>query len=107
MDLWLPRVIWPSRSRRRIAFPGAETTRRSERGRRKTRVITSLAICCSLIARAPAATLAPGVYIDSGHAIYVGVEHTLPDPASNDFFDPSSQRTGELRATHDLQLRSA
>jgi pimeloyl-ACP methyl ester carboxylesterase len=68
--------------------------------------MAALAMGFSLIARAPAATLAPGAYIDSGHAIYVGTEHTLPDPASNDFFDPTSQRTGELRTTHDLQLRS-
>jgi len=36
----------------------------------------------------------------------VGVEHTLPDPASNDFFDSTSQLTGELHATPDLHLRA-
>jgi uncharacterized protein len=70
-----------------------------------TRASAALAIGFALIARAPAATLAPGVYIHAGHTMYVGIEHTLPDPASNDFFDATSQRTGELRATHDLQLR--
>jgi uncharacterized protein len=68
--------------------------------------IAALAGGFALIARAAAAPLAPGVYIDSGHAIYVGIAHTRPDPASNDFFDPASQRTGELQATHGLGLRS-
>jgi pimeloyl-ACP methyl ester carboxylesterase len=71
-----------------------------------TKTIVVLAIWLSLIARAQASTLAPGLYYVSGHTMYVGVEHELPDPASNDFFDSSSQRTGDLHATHDLQLRS-
>jgi alpha-beta hydrolase superfamily lysophospholipase len=70
------------------------------------RPIAALAIALSLCARAEAATLAPGLYSASGHTLYVGVEHELPDPASNDFFDPASQRTGDLHRTHDLQLRS-
>jgi pimeloyl-ACP methyl ester carboxylesterase len=46
------------------------------------------------------------VYIAAGHTIYVGVQHELPDPASNDFFDSTSQRTGDLQATDDLHLQS-
>jgi len=72
---------------------------------RKTIVV--LASSLSLTAAAHASILTPGLYIDSGHATYVGVEHELPDPASNDFFDPTSQRTGDLAAAHDLRLRSA
>ena len=71
-----------------------------------TKAIGALAIWLSLIAQAQAATIAPGLYAGSGHTIYVGVEHELPAPASNDFFDSTSQRTGDLRATPDLHLRS-
>jgi uncharacterized protein len=71
-----------------------------------TKGVAALAISLSLIAQAQASTLAPGLYIDSGQTIYVGVEHILPDPASNDFFDSTSQRTGELRPAHELHLRS-
>lgn len=71
-----------------------------------TKAIVVLAIWLSVTARAQASTLAPGSYTASGHTIYVGVEHELPDPASNDFFDSTSQRTGDLHVTHDLHLRS-
>lgn len=70
------------------------------------KTIAVLAIWLSVIARAQASTLAPGLYAVSGHAIYVGVEHELPDPASNDFFDPASQRTGDLDGMTGLHLRS-
>jgi alpha-beta hydrolase superfamily lysophospholipase len=53
-----------------------------------------------------ASNLAPGAYVASGHTIYVGVQHNLSGPASNDFFDSTSQRTGDLQATHDLRLQS-
>jgi pimeloyl-ACP methyl ester carboxylesterase len=71
-----------------------------------TKTVVVLAIWLSLIARAQASTLAPGLYAVSGHTMYVGVEHELPGSASNDFFDPASQRTGDLHAMHDLQLLS-
>ncbi|HLY03577.1 MAG TPA: alpha/beta hydrolase [Candidatus Cybelea sp.] len=71
-----------------------------------SKTIVVLALWLSLIAGAQASTLVPGLYAFSGRTMYVGVEHELPDPASNDFFDPASQRTGDLRATHGLQLRS-
>jgi alpha-beta hydrolase superfamily lysophospholipase len=71
---------------------------------RKT--ILALAIWLAVTARAQASTLAPGLYTASGHTIYVGVEHELPEPSSNDFFDSTSQRTGDLHVTHDLHLRS-
>jgi len=64
-----------------------------------------VAIWFSLIAQAYASSLSPGWYTASGRTIYVGVEHELPEPAANDFFDPASLHTGVLRATHDLWLR--
>jgi uncharacterized protein len=70
------------------------------------KALVVLAIWLSLAARAQASVLAPGVYAASGHTIYVGVEREVPDPASNDFFDSTSQRTGDLHAPHDLHLRS-
>jgi uncharacterized protein len=63
-----------------------------------------LALWLSLVARTQASTLAPGVYGIAGQTVYVGVEHELPDPASNDFFDSTSQHTGELHAAHDVHL---
>jgi uncharacterized protein len=68
-------------------------------------VFLALVICLSLAARAEASALAPGIYVASGHAIYVGIEHDPPDPASNDFFDPVSQRTGDLQNPQGLHLR--
>src|SRR5262249_25575395 len=73
---------------------------------RTRRALAALAISSSIIARAQAAPLPPGLYVDSGRTVYVGVEHTLPDPASNDFFDPTSQRTGELHVSPDLHRRA-
>lgn len=70
-----------------------------------SKAIAALVIWLSVVARAQASTLPPGSYTASGHTVYVGVEHELPDPASNDFFDSASQRTGDLHATHELHLR--
>lgn len=70
-----------------------------------TKGIAALAVSLSLIGRAQASALAPGAYSASGHTMYVGVEHELPAPASNDFFDSASQRTGELHSTRELRLR--
>ncbi|HEY0802467.1 MAG TPA: prolyl oligopeptidase family serine peptidase, partial [Steroidobacteraceae bacterium] len=46
--------------------------------------------------------LEPGLYrTEAGHSIYVGVENEPPDPAINQYFDPGTQRSGELdRSTH-------
>jgi pimeloyl-ACP methyl ester carboxylesterase len=56
---------------------------------------------------ARASTLAPGIYERSGHPVYVGVEHELPDAAGNDFFDPRTQQTDSLNAgERGLRLRS-
>src|SRR5215471_7649694 len=71
-----------------------------------TSTVLALGIWLSLIAEVEASNLAPGAYIASGHTIYVGVQHDLPGAASNDFFDSTSQRTGDLQATQDLHLRS-
>src|ERR1051326_4243823 len=70
------------------------------------RIILGLGIWLSLTLRVEASNLAPGMYVASGHTIYVGVQHDPPAAASNDFFDPTSQRTGDLLAPQDLQLRS-
>jgi len=70
-----------------------------------TRIAIALAISLSLIATVAASNLAPGVYVASGHTLYVGVEHDPPDPASNDFFDSTSQQTGDLHATSDFHLQ--
>lgn len=70
------------------------------------RTVVAFVIWLALIARAEASNLAPGAYVASGHTIYVGVQHDLSGPASNDFFDSTSQHTGDLQATHDLRLRS-
>jgi hypothetical protein len=44
-----------------------------------------------------AAVLSPGLYRDeAGHSLYVGIENAAPDPAVNQYFDPSNQHTGEL-----------
>jgi pimeloyl-ACP methyl ester carboxylesterase len=54
--------------------------------------------------RAP--LLAPGLYVRSAHTVFVGVEHSLPGPAGNDFFDPTSHETGDLPSTVGLNLRA-
>jgi len=71
-----------------------------------TRTSLGLTIWLSLIVRVEASNLAPGVYVTSGHTIYVGVQHDSPAAVSNHFFDSTSQRTGDLLAPQDLQLRS-
>lgn len=44
-----------------------------------------------------AALTAPGIYRDaSGHAVYVGIDHELPDAAVNEYFDPQTQRVGNV-----------
>jgi uncharacterized protein len=108
-DIYIPGargLILPISTRTRRLLPAYETTCRLECKSYVLRTIAVLAIALSLCVRAEASTLAPGLYSASGHTLYVGVEHELPDPASNDFFDPASQRTGDLHRTHDLQLRN-
>ncbi len=67
-----------------------------------------LLICCItlFVAIAPitASSLPPGLYDASGIPLYVGVEHELPDPAQNDFFEPRTGRTGELASVRGLSL---
>ena len=72
---------------------------------RMTSSVVALVIGLSLTARAETSNLAPGAYVTSGHTIYIGVRRDLPDLPSNDFFDPPSQRTGELQESRDLRLR--
>lgn len=46
-----------------------------------------------------AGILSPGLYRDAaGHSVYVGIENDVPDPAGNEYFDPSTQHTGDLPA---------
>ena len=90
-----------------MVFSTRETRRRMERKFIVLKIIVLLvASWLSLAVTARASTLAPGLYAASGHTMYVGVEHELPDPPSNDFFDPSSQRTGDLRPGLGLHLQS-
>lgn len=63
-----------------------------------------LVFALSTRASSSASILAPGAYAENGHTVYVGVRRDPPDPASNDFFDSASQRTGDLQAGHDLHL---
>jgi pimeloyl-ACP methyl ester carboxylesterase len=70
------------------------------------KTIAVLVVLMSLVARAQAAPLPPGSYNSSGHTIYVGVENELPESPHNDFFDPTSQHTGDLQSPRGLQLRS-
>ena len=68
------------------------------------------ALKAALLAVAPgiawAGTLSPGLYRDAaGHSVYVGVENSAPDPASNDYFDPSTQHTGDLPADSRLKAK--
>jgi uncharacterized protein len=98
--------ILPNSTRTRRLLPVYETIRRVERKSCVLRTIAVLAIAFSLTAQAGASTLAPGLYAVAGRTLYVGVEHELPDPPSNDFFEPATQRTGDLRRTAELRLRS-
>jgi uncharacterized protein len=55
----------------------------------------------ALLALAPslawAGTLSPGLYRDAaGHEVYVGIENDVPDPSSNEYFDPTTQHTGDV-----------
>ena len=59
------------------------------------------ALSMALLALAPgltwAAILSPGLYRnEAGHSIYVGIEGEASDPAANQYFDPSTQHTGDL-----------
>lgn len=65
-----------------------------------------LTVCVALTLPARAAPLAAGSYAIAGRTIFVGVEHELPDPPANDFFDPNTQRTGPLPVPAHAQLRS-
>jgi len=69
--------------------------------------VIALLTWLSLSTSAQAANLAPGAYVSAGHTVYIGVRHDPPEPPSNDFFDPTSQRTGDLQPTPDLRLQCA
>lgn len=101
-----PPASGASRVSRWELLRSTDTTCRVELMRCTTRTVTALAIGLSFHAPVQASNLAPGLYTESGHAVYVGVRHDPPDPASNDFFDSASQRTGDLHATQELHLRS-
>lgn len=65
----------------------------------------ALAAFVLAIAPAHAAVIAPGVYSVEGKLLYVGVEHELPDPARNDYFDPATGRIGNFSATGKMRRR--
>jgi uncharacterized protein len=72
----------------------------------KTLIALSLLMLCLAPAVGRAGTLPPGLYDDSsGRSIYVGVENEQPDPAVNQYFDPRTQRVGDLAGTAKLSLR--
>jgi hypothetical protein len=53
-----------------------------------------------------AGVVGPGLYAnDAGQSIYVGVENEQPDPAVNQYFDPSTRHTGEQRQDAHLSLQ--
>lgn len=57
-------------------------------------------------AMAGAALLSPGLYRNAaGDSVYVGVENSQPDPPVNQYFEPRTQRTGELPAGEQLILQ--
>jgi pimeloyl-ACP methyl ester carboxylesterase len=108
MDRWIaPFVSCASRIHRWVIYPRKQTTRGKEPAGCMIKAVAALAIGLSLVVRAQASSRAPGLYIASGHTLYVGVQHDPPDAASNDFFDSTSQRTGNLHGTRDLRLRSS
>lgn len=63
--------------------------------------------CCFLAtgALARASTVTPGVYERAGHELYIGVDHELPDPPQNEFFDPRTHRVGPLTESENLFRR--
>lgn len=64
-----------------------------------------LAVFLLAIAPSNGAILAPGVYDTQGKAVYIGVEHELPDPAQNDFFDPATGRVSDFGSMTGLRQR--
>lgn len=66
--------------------------------------MAALALVTCGLGQAQAAVLAPGLYSDSTRTLYVGIEHQLPDAPGNDFFEPGSQRTGELASSQHLRF---
>jgi pimeloyl-ACP methyl ester carboxylesterase len=71
------------------------------------RLVLFALVLFTAAAPAVASTLEPGVYDASGRSVYVGIEHEVPDPAQNDYYDPANGHTGELVSTHGLQQRCA
>ncbi len=54
----------------------------------------------AVLAPAPILPFVPGLYHNAeGHAVYVGVEHELPDAAANEYFDSWTQRIGDVVPT--------
>ncbi|MDB5094780.1 MAG: hypothetical protein JWO85_2881 [Candidatus Eremiobacteraeota bacterium] len=72
----------------------------------KTLTALFLFMLCLAPAVGSAGTLPPGLYGNaSGGRLYVGVENERPDPAVNQYFDPQTQRVGDLTGTATLSLR--
>jgi uncharacterized protein len=94
-----------SRIRGWVRIPRKQATRNREPARCMIQAVAALAIGIPLGVRAQASNVAPGLYSASGHTLYVGVRHDPPDPAANDFFDSTSQHTGDLHGVRDLSLR--
>ena len=72
----------------------------------KTLIALFLFVLCLAPAVGSAGTLPPGLYGNSaGERLYVGVENERPDPAVNQYFDPETQRVGDLTDMAKLSLR--
>jgi uncharacterized protein len=72
----------------------------------KTLIALFLFTLCLAPAVGSAGTLPPGLYGNSsGERLYVGVESERPDPVVNQYFDPRTQRVGDLTGTAKLSLR--
>jgi pimeloyl-ACP methyl ester carboxylesterase len=69
------------------------------------KVFPAILLALSLLAplSVNASTLRAGLYrTASGSSIYVGPEHELPDPTDNQFFDPATQRFGDVAQPNGL-----
>jgi pimeloyl-ACP methyl ester carboxylesterase len=66
---------------------------------------TSLAAVLALAATAPAATPLPaGEYRSaSGHVVYVGAEHTLPERRYDQYYDNTTRRIGDASSLRELR----
>jgi hypothetical protein len=68
-------------------------------------VLLALAAFVLAVGQAKASVIAPGVYLSQGKLLYIGVEHELPHPGQNDFFEPATGRVGDFASARNLIRR--